>query len=353
VKFKNSLPYCIDILPYLKDSVWSVDKAVVYCIKSKRGGHLIADAAFPSSSVIELALSCGTHFTFSCSGSLFPDLTEAAEKGLLKKESRVFENNHLVFAVYSDNKFVKVVSSAYTTKKLSDDTLCEDLPRVSRKHAALMLEEFSDQEWALFIPESKKCRLDSKERCRLMKELTGWDFSTQPPTHSSYHQTNTTLQVTYTGVRHEVDDLQKRTVKDLKVIAKDLNMDKGMSSLTKSDIVDRIYKRTHPEMYQDGVTFQNHLLDQFLEHKNKNGKPAPLQYYSGKYNLVDKFDRYFYENVYDVYRHERDWESYILWCFIDVAMVNSWSIWRAINPQNSDTLMNFMRKLADEILIDC
>lgn len=130
-------------------------------------------------------------------------------------------------------------------------------------------------------------------------------------------------------------------------------MDKGMSSLTKSDIVDRIYKRTHPEMYQDGVTFQNHLLDQFLEHKNKNGKPAPLQYYSGKYNLVDKFDRYFYENVYDVYRHERDWESYILWCFIDVAMVNSWSIWRAINPQNSDTLMNFMRKLADEILIDC
>lgn len=169
MKFKNSLPYCIDILPYLKDSVWSVDKAVVYCIKSKRGGHLIADAAFPSSSVIELALSCGTHFTFSCSGSLFPDLTEAAEKGLLKKESRVFENNHLVFAVYSDNKFVKVVSSAYTTKKLSDDTLCEDLPRVSRKHAALMLEEFSDQEWALFIPESKKCRLDSKERCRLMK----------------------------------------------------------------------------------------------------------------------------------------------------------------------------------------
>jgi len=320
-------------------------------------GHLIADAAFPSPAVIQ---SCENHdikYTFSFSAKLYPELASVGKTNLLEHETRVFESETRGQTVcfFSDKKVVKVITNNFSTSKTG---FAEPKEREKPLFSLATTKHFlhmSDYEWEqICVPLLREKGITKKSKEDALMELTGWILSANPPVNVMLESAidPASMELQYKGKRYEKPDLLAKKVVELQKIATELNMNIAMSGKTKATLADRIYKRTHPEQYKKEGFIQS-LVDNFLKDKIK-GKPQPLHYYSSKFNLVDRMDHWFYQDLYDHSRKDFDWESYLMWCLVDIGTFDAWGIYcdlYNIPLEKDHGMREFVRLLSDELLL--
>lgn len=357
VRLRNGAPYCVGMLPVVYEHRWTPETAAIHFIRTmKRGDHLVADAAFPSPAVIQACNNHGVKYTFSFSNKLYPELASVGKTNLLDQETRVLEcePKGQTVCFYSDSKVVKVITNNFSTHKTGVEELKEkEQPLYSLATTKHFL-HMSNFEWEqVCVPLLRKKGIDtSKSREDALMQLTGWILTANPPVNTFVEEPvrPVALELEYKGVRYEKPQLRKNTVKNLQKIASDLKMNLSMSNITKETLIDRIYKRTHPEQFKE--KFIEGLVDAFLHDKIK-GKPSPLDYYSAKFNLVDRMDHWFYQDLYDKGRKDFDWESFLMWCLVDIGAFGAWGIYCDLNNLplvRQNGMKNFLLDLADEVL---
>lgn len=182
---------------------------------------------------------------------------------------------------------------------------------------------------------------------KMTAEYTGWNISKNPPEFIKGEVGKPTkISKDYQGKRLEKNIIQKETMVQLKDKYKRLGIP---ISGNKKDLVERLYKKTNPDLFKDDFEFKEYQLTEFLKTKKKGPRPLPFVYYKENFNLVDRLDRYWYQYLWDAHRRQNNWESYFMWCLLDIGLLNSWAIWRDL-LEEVENMDDFILNLCKEIL---
>jgi len=270
---------------------------------------MLADAAFPSKTILLRMKENGVRYIFSASTNLYPSLAAVGQQTLAKGEWRAFQNHNHLFIMLEDNATVKIITNAYSTTELVDSSYVPTFPLEDAKALESLSEVFWQQQlvW-MGHTDTSSSRLD------IIKDITGWDLTQKPPTHELLEMRRATVATSYNGPHFTEDELKKKTKVQLVEIAEtELKMTKTkLGNLNKAEIIKRILKRCNPEENN----YRGYLESQkteFLKNKEKISRkyPEPLGVYKKNFNLVDRFDEYLYLYLIDHHQRNEDWESYV------------------------------------------
>jgi hypothetical protein len=157
---------------------------------------------------------------------------------------------------------------------------------------------------------------------QMIRDYTGWDLSLNLPKHVSDIEPPTYEAILeYTGERLNEDDLKKERKDKLVEKCKELHV---KSSGNKNDLIKRLVSVSNPDKNKNSNEYLEMKISNFLKLKGKESKPPIFQYHKDNFNLLDRYDRYWYDYIYDSERKDMDWENYLMWCLISLGVLNAW-----------------------------
>lgn len=277
--------------------------------------HTLADSAFIAANSIEEFKGLSSELTVAISSSSacgYQTLYEIAKADLKEGQSRIYQSHNKIAQIaFKEDHITGLVSTAWRSDQLVDEP---STPVLKYKTAVHLFEHetAASIKKAFNLPDT----VPQGDIVAVIKAATGWNISLPPPDNKGDQQL-------------KEEKLQEMNVAQLRVLHQRTHQCDGTSKKKKEDLIKDIIKY-HPDAQQfRSVSARTNIktttastYTAFLRGPAIEGHDM-IDFYSQRYGLVDKIDKYYYATFECAYH--RTWQKLYFFSLMMVLVIDSWA----------------------------